>query len=556
MSKLLIPYGFKDGRYFSPFEVENGDHCGCICPGCEKHLRANHGKGRKRPYFSHQTNAECTAGYETAVHKVAKQIIQDEGLAYLPEHIISFPSLLLPSGRSFTREPLVISGHSPAFELVELEKTVHPYRPDITAHTSTDVIYIEIFVTNSTSYEKSNHFKHSNLVEIDLSQAERDVVFDLERFKELVLHQASRKWIHCSLYDDRKNRALESFHSEFEKQKKQEIDRLEARRRSQEQFNKNREKAREPYLEALTELSQVMTNEGLQHRVSNLKRESGETLAKAKAFLGFHQGWPDPIGYCTVHCWIFNTHWIVWQAYIYANYVKGKTRGTVVDAFKVKKDVVERYGVMDCVFSLNNAKQAGKRQGRMREKYYADVGAWFFSDSENKQIPSPYVPVIQFLEELKRLNILRSGASDHLFYVQQNDLAVAQERRLQQRRAIEVENAKRREEAERLAQVAAEEREKKRIADRAEQEKLRKIDAELAHHRIQTRIKRITEEVLELYQSGCNVGFRCNYCSSIKDRCDQACEYCGKSHFEPVEIDKAFVDTLEHRLLCDPRVGR
>lgn len=42
---------FKDGRYFSPLEVENGDRCGCICPGCEKRLRANHGKGRKEPYF-------------------------------------------------------------------------------------------------------------------------------------------------------------------------------------------------------------------------------------------------------------------------------------------------------------------------------------------------------------------------------------------------------------------------------------------------------------------------------------------------------------------------
>jgi hypothetical protein len=57
-------------------EVEQGLACNCVCPGCGSPLIAKKGRVRVH-HFAHQ-GASCTIGAESALHRMAKQIVADE----------------------------------------------------------------------------------------------------------------------------------------------------------------------------------------------------------------------------------------------------------------------------------------------------------------------------------------------------------------------------------------------------------------------------------------------------------------------------------------------
>lgn len=84
---LKLPFGVLGGRLVAPEAVGRGRDCGCTCPGCGYPLIANQGE-HTRPYFSHDTGAGCPGGIETAVHKMAKQILLDHGSVVLPAHTV------------------------------------------------------------------------------------------------------------------------------------------------------------------------------------------------------------------------------------------------------------------------------------------------------------------------------------------------------------------------------------------------------------------------------------------------------------------------------------
>ncbi len=66
-------------------DAENGLGCNGICFGCNGQLLANQGKKRDW-YFSHHIESFCTGGLETALHKLAKQIIVESKEMILPKY--------------------------------------------------------------------------------------------------------------------------------------------------------------------------------------------------------------------------------------------------------------------------------------------------------------------------------------------------------------------------------------------------------------------------------------------------------------------------------------
>jgi len=78
------PYGQKDGELLTASEVERGLACNCVCPACGHRLQSHQGKQRN-PYFSHYRGSDCGAGYETALHLLAKDILLEEKKILLPE---------------------------------------------------------------------------------------------------------------------------------------------------------------------------------------------------------------------------------------------------------------------------------------------------------------------------------------------------------------------------------------------------------------------------------------------------------------------------------------
>jgi len=214
LSGLRVPFGLKEGRLYtpSPSEVSNGLKCQCICPECHVPLIANQPKHGKRNYFSHGSGSSCSKGYETAVHLMAKQILEDEGCVTLPTRTV-FLEAPMPYGGPLTDFVQFKQHKSANFQSVVQEQSAGPLRPDLTArfHDGT-TIYIEIFVTHAVEDGKAAAL--DNLMEIDLSSPElHRNIEDAEDLRNTlhtaVLKSAPRKWFRCSLFNNH-DRVLDS----------------------------------------------------------------------------------------------------------------------------------------------------------------------------------------------------------------------------------------------------------------------------------------------------------------------------------------------------------
>ncbi|MCM1311977.1 MAG: hypothetical protein NC206_06615 [Bacteroides sp.] len=66
--------------------VENGKNCGCFCPHCKSKLCAkNGGTGEKRTHhFAHLSGADCVGAVESALHKMAKNVMKETLCIQLP----------------------------------------------------------------------------------------------------------------------------------------------------------------------------------------------------------------------------------------------------------------------------------------------------------------------------------------------------------------------------------------------------------------------------------------------------------------------------------------
>lgn len=65
--------------------VEKGSACQCYCPHCKSPLDAKNGGEIREHHFAHAHGHYCEGAYESALHLLAKQIIQEEGGIMLPD---------------------------------------------------------------------------------------------------------------------------------------------------------------------------------------------------------------------------------------------------------------------------------------------------------------------------------------------------------------------------------------------------------------------------------------------------------------------------------------
>ena len=80
---LKLVYGIRDGRLRYIDDVERGLKCGCVCPSCEHPLVARRGPV-KVPHFAHYQGGDCRKGIETALHLMAKEMLEDRKEIVLP----------------------------------------------------------------------------------------------------------------------------------------------------------------------------------------------------------------------------------------------------------------------------------------------------------------------------------------------------------------------------------------------------------------------------------------------------------------------------------------
>lgn len=223
-SDLLLPFGQDaSGRMVAVNEVERGAACGCVCPQCKTPLIAKKGDVI-RHHFAHSAEA-CGGALETALHKMAKQIIVDAGKVWVPRYAVRYPE-------QWQNEEFVTErGKKERWYVgkAEAECQLGVLRLDVRLKDAARDLGVEIYVTHPVPMEKRQSLVELNYstIEIDISGYPRS--FDIAELTGFVLHDAPRFWLHHSDRERLLEGAQQDFWVEYQrrdaerKQRKREI---------------------------------------------------------------------------------------------------------------------------------------------------------------------------------------------------------------------------------------------------------------------------------------------------------------------------------------------
>jgi hypothetical protein len=134
-------------------------------------------------HFAHAAETACSG--ETALHKLAKQILADHRKIRVPEQMFYVPGKYVSVAPATTRAGLV-----------EIEPSFPGFRPDAVL-TDDGRVAIEFLVTHPVPDEKIDLIRKHNMdcVEVFLSAMRKET--DLSVVTDFVLYSAPRKWINC-----------------------------------------------------------------------------------------------------------------------------------------------------------------------------------------------------------------------------------------------------------------------------------------------------------------------------------------------------------------------
>lgn len=181
-----LVYGQKpDGSLVHISMTIRGLRCDCVCPGmCGSHLVAR--KLAKTPHFAHHHRDACGGGPETALHKLAKQIIKERLLLFVPRRIASHGDVerILPGREKIELESAILECRDPQQIVPDLYVTLDGRK-----------LFVEIAVTHPCDDEKIRRIRQHGVaaIEIDLSHIPRDAAPEV--IADAVIRSAPRKWL-------------------------------------------------------------------------------------------------------------------------------------------------------------------------------------------------------------------------------------------------------------------------------------------------------------------------------------------------------------------------
>ena len=179
-------------------DVPNGLKCGCVCPSCGVPLVAKNGGSKMGHHFAHSNGADCATGYQTSIHLLAKEIIQESKKIYLPEisvwyryHVPRVEKRYSYSTKSFRfKKGIFFNARNEEIyrkyfhggvvenqvERVELEQSEGDIIPDIIVYFRNGTrLFVEIYVTHKVDEAKEAKLREKGVscLEVDLSSVER-----------------------------------------------------------------------------------------------------------------------------------------------------------------------------------------------------------------------------------------------------------------------------------------------------------------------------------------------------------------------------------------------
>ena len=161
-------------------DVAKGMKCGCHCPHCDAPLYAKNAGQIREHHFAHAHGHECEGAYESSLHLLAKEVLQEDGRIMLPQS----NSGAFPSG--------LVRIHN-----VEVEKWDERYgfRPDVEGIMDNgERLLIEFLVSHKVDGKKRQTIvdNHLKCIEIDINYQ----ALDRAELKEFLTGSTEdRKWI-------------------------------------------------------------------------------------------------------------------------------------------------------------------------------------------------------------------------------------------------------------------------------------------------------------------------------------------------------------------------
>lgn len=161
-------------------DVFKGAKCGCHCPHCNAPLYAKNAGVIREHHFAHARGHECEGAYESSLHLLAKEVLQETGRIMLPQS----NSGAFPSG--------LVRIHN-----VEVEKWDDRYgfRPDAEGIMDNgERLLIEFLVSHKVDGKKRQTIVNNHLkcIEIDINYQ----ALDRTELKDFLTGTADdRKWI-------------------------------------------------------------------------------------------------------------------------------------------------------------------------------------------------------------------------------------------------------------------------------------------------------------------------------------------------------------------------
>ena len=169
-----------DGKLIHVDSVSTGLACKCFCPHCKSELVAKNGGSRKVHHFAHANGNDCVGAIESALHKMAKDILQEHKL------------IMLPPVQEYGIEKQTVFSKVDV-EVFDKELSL---RPDCIGYSENGcVMWVEFKRSHEVDVKKAGKIISAKIdcVEIDLNSSELDPV----KLKSFIENSGERrKWIY------------------------------------------------------------------------------------------------------------------------------------------------------------------------------------------------------------------------------------------------------------------------------------------------------------------------------------------------------------------------
>jgi len=186
---MSIIFAKQDKKIVSVYDADNGIKCNCQCLGCGGDLVAKQGSINEW-HFAHINN-DCFITNETALHKIAKQLIKTNGVR-CPNHYINYKT----SGENHL-----------FFDDYETEKAIDDIVADGVGIKDNQKYIVEICVTHCCDAKKIEKIKRINIPTIEVYLNNSKDIKTIDDIKNN-LSSASSKWI---LMTDRLKKSISFF---------------------------------------------------------------------------------------------------------------------------------------------------------------------------------------------------------------------------------------------------------------------------------------------------------------------------------------------------------